>query len=101
MLLCNRDDMMLKGALIWPTHRYKSQSTLKSRGRSCPRKTGQSSDPQGGGGGEGVASAIEHSSDRTQQSSSSEYHTILMNRHVLDRQDLLCYNSSATELNID
>ena len=50
---------------------------------------------------EGVASAIEHSSDRTQQSSSSAYHTLLMNRHVLDRQDLLCYNSSATELNID
>ena len=84
------------------THRYKSQSTLKSRRRSCPLKTGQSSDPQGGGGGEeGVASAIEHSSDRTQQSSTSAYHTLLMNRHVLDRQDLLCYNSSVTELNID
>ena len=60
----------------------------------------QSSDPQGGGE-EGVASAIEHSSDRTQQSSSSAYHTLLVNRHVLDPQDLLCYNSSATELNID
>ena len=73
-----------------------------SRRRSGPRTTGQSSDPQrGGGGGEGVASAIEHSSDGTQQSSSSAYHTLHMNRHVLDRQDLLCYNSSATELNID